>query len=172
MKIEATIYIPGRGVCESLSRSCSLLSTLSFFGRRSGGHCIIFSFPSTHCIPLSGYLNLCSGRLPTNPVAISHFLRAVDEEKRCQLSPTSTVERWPHYAITKYHFILTNTSHFYPTCHSLTKSFCRCFRKVVRAKSGQGDAWAASVRRATACPERSGYAAAQCPQNTERPIAW
>jgi len=172
MIIEATTYIAGRGIWESLSRSCSLLSTLSFFGRRSEGHCIIFSLSFYTLFPIVGNLNLCSGRLPPNSVAISHFLRAVDEEKRCQLSHPTTVERQPHYAITKYRFILTNTTHFYPTCRSLMKRFGRCFRRWAQAKPARDDAWAANVRRATARQKPSGYAAARCPQNTERSIAW
>src|SRR5712691_10270960 len=56
----------------------------------------------------------------------------------------------------------------YPTFRSLKKSCYRFFRREVRAKPGPGDAWAASVRRATACREQSGFAEAQCPQNTER----
>jgi hypothetical protein len=51
---EATRYILGRGVWESLSRSCSLLSTLAFFGRRSEGHCIIFSLSLDTRFPLVG----------------------------------------------------------------------------------------------------------------------
>ena len=54
MSIEATTYIAGRGVLESRSRSCSLLSTLAFFGRRSGGHCIIFSLSLYTLFPIVG----------------------------------------------------------------------------------------------------------------------
>jgi Major Facilitator Superfamily len=58
-----------------------------------------------------------------------------------------------------------------PTFRSLMKRFCRFFRRVAQAKPARDDAWAASVRRATACPMLSEYAAARCPQNTERPSA-
>jgi hypothetical protein len=59
-----------------------------------------------------------------------------------------------------------------PTFRSLKKRFCRFFQRVAQAKLERDDAWAASVRRATGCQLLSGYAGVQCPQNTERPIAW
>jgi cell division protein FtsW (lipid II flippase) len=59
-----------------------------------------------------------------------------------------------------------------PTFRSLTKRFCRFFQRVAPAKRERDDAWAASVRRATGCQMPSEHAGVQCPQNTERPIAW
>ncbi len=43
------------------------------------------------------------------------------------------------------------------------KRFGRCVRREVQAKPGRGDAWAASVRRATGYPMSSGHARARCP---------